>query len=58
MAAFSKRFKGAMSSYFDEKGKEKENDSVFLTEVPNGRTELAEEDSTTRGEKKKLEVPK
>ena len=47
-----------MSSYFDEKGKEKENDSVFLTEVPNGRTQLAEEDSTTRGEKKKLEVPK
>ena len=58
MAAFSKRLKGAMSSYFDAgKGKENENDSVFLTEVPNGTTDLAAaEDPTARAKKKRLEV--
>ena len=56
MAAFSKRLKGAMSSYFDA-GKGKENDSVFLTEVPNGTTDLAAaEDPTARAKKKRLEV--
>ena len=60
MAAFSKRLKGAMSSYFDAGGKESngKSGSVFLTEVPSGTAELvaAEEDSTSRGKRKKLEV--
>ena len=59
MAAFSKRLKGAMSSYFDP-GKESngKSSSVFLTEVPGGTVDLAEaeEDSTLREKKKKLEV--
>ena len=59
MAAFSKRLKGAMSSYFDA-GKESngKSGSVFLTEVPSGTADLAaaEEDSTSRGKRKKLEV--
>ena len=60
MAAFSKRLKGAMSSYFDAGGKESngKSSSVFLTEVPSGTADLAadEEDSTSRGKRKKLEV--
>ena len=60
MAAFSKRLKGAMSSYFDAGNKESngKSSSVFLTEVPGGTTDpaAAEEDSTSRGKKKKLEV--
>ena len=58
MAAFSKRLKGAMSSYFDAGGKESngKSGSVFLTEVPSGTADLAEEDSTSRGKRKKLEV--
>ena len=55
MAAFSKRFKGAMSSYF-EAGKDKENRAVFLTEVPSGTADPAAEDATATGKKNKLEV--
>jgi len=56
MAAFSKRLKGAMS-YFDAGGKESngKSGSVFLTEVPSGTADLVEEDSTSRGKRKKLE---
>ena len=56
MAAFSKRLKGAMSSYFDAGKDNRENGSVFLTEVPNGTTDLVAEDPTSRHKKKGLEV--